>query len=52
MKNENNNEFQLIEENVFNTFILYVKYLAKSYSILIDSNFESNNIKLTLWNKK
>jgi len=41
-----------IEENVFNTFILYVKYLAKSYGILIDSNFESNNIKLTLWNKK
>lgn len=41
-----------IEENVFNTFILYVKHLAKSHDILIESNFAPNNTTIALWNKK
>lgn len=41
-----------IEENIFNTFILYIKHLAKSHDILIKSNFDSNNTTIVLWNKK
>lgn len=41
-----------VEENVFNVFVLFVKYLAKSHDILIHAEFDSNNIKITLWNKK
>lgn len=41
-----------LEENAFNIFVLYVKYLAKSLDIFIDSDFDLNNIVITLWNQK
>lgn len=41
-----------VTENIFNTFALYIKNLAKLNHIDIISDINPNNISITLWNRK